>query len=367
MPYEPKPVRRAPGRKLRWLTWRNRVLASDRFRRLASAIPPFSLVARHKAARLFDLSAGFAYSQVLIASLESGLIDHLAQGTANLPEIARATGLSPPAALRLLRASVALDLAEEAAPGWWVLGQQGAALQGNPGARAMIRHNLLLYRDLVDPVALLRGDRAEPTHLSRFWQYAGSDPENAAIYSELMAASQQMVAGEVLAAYDFARHRALLDLGGGHGTFLNVVAARYPLLKLGLFDLPEVLAGASAGAADLLAGDFFRDELPCGYDCITLVRILHDHDDDACRALLASVRRALPSRGRLLIAEPLAGTKGAEAMGDAYFGLYLWAMGQGRPRTAREYGDMLQVAGFSSWRRSTTRQPIISSLIVAQA
>ncbi len=48
---------------------------------------------------------------------------------------------------------------------------------------------------------------------------------------------------------------------------------------------------------------------------------------------------ALPPGGTLLIAEPMAGTPGAEAMGDAYFGLYLWAMGSGRPRSAAAYAD----------------------------
>jgi demethylspheroidene O-methyltransferase len=96
---------------------------------------------------------------------------------------------------------------------------------------------------------------------------------------------------------------------------------------------------------------FFRDALPPGYDCITLVRVLHDHDDAACLALLRAVRRALPPGGRLVIAEPMAGTPGALAMGDAYFGFYLWAMNAGRPRTAAEYGAMLKTAGFAGWRR----------------
>ena len=65
------------------------------------------------------------------------------------------------------------------------------------------------------------------------------------------------------------------------------------------------------------------------------------------QALLTKVHAALPPGGTLLIAEPMAGTPGAEAMGDAYFGLYLWAMGSGRPRTAEAYRAMLRAAGFS--------------------
>ena len=39
------------------------------------------------------------------------------------------------------------------------LGALGAALVGNPGIAAMVEHHALLYADLRDPVALLRGER----------------------------------------------------------------------------------------------------------------------------------------------------------------------------------------------------------------
>ena len=55
-----------------------------------------------------------------------------------------------------------------------------------------------------------------------------------------MAASQPLVAADVLAAYRLDRHRCLLDLGGGDGTFLVAAAAAAPGLKLMLFDLPAV-------------------------------------------------------------------------------------------------------------------------------
>ena len=86
---------------------------------------------------------------------------------------------------------------------------------------------------------------------------------------------------------------------------------------------------------------------------MTLVRVLHDHDDARVRTLLAAVRRALPSGGRLVVAEPMAATPGAEAMGDAYFGFYLLAMGRGQPRSAERLTALLVEAGFQSVRRVT--------------
>ena len=67
-----------------------------------------------------------------------------------------------------------------------------------------------------------------------------------------------------------------------------------------------------------------------------------------------------------LIAEPLAGTPGAERMGDAYFGIYLWAMGSGRPRTAEELAERLQRAGFMRPVERRTRVPLQTRVLVAR-
>jgi demethylspheroidene O-methyltransferase len=53
-------------------------------------------------------------------------------------------------------------------------------------------------------------------------------------------------------------------------------------------------------------------------------------------------------------------------MGDAYFGMYLWAMGSGRPRTAGELAGMLENAGFRRVQQLPTRIPLQTSVLVAE-
>ena len=60
-------------------------------------------------------------------------------------------------------------------------------------------------------------------------------------------------------------------------------------------------------------------------------------------------------------------TRGAEPVGDAYFGLYLLAMGSGRPRPPRELKAMLRAAGFTDIRLVRTRRPMQTRLMVARA
>jgi demethylspheroidene O-methyltransferase len=118
-------------------------------------------------------------------------------------------------------------------------------------------------------------------------------------------------------------------------------------------------------SVEVTGGDFVHDPLPQGADIITLVRILHDHDDEKAMLLLRAAYAALPLNGKLLVAEPMAETPGAEPMGEAYFGLYLAAMGSGRPRTPSEIGQMMLRAGFSKWRMVATDLPLIARIIVA--
>jgi demethylspheroidene O-methyltransferase len=367
--------------RIGWIARRNRVFANPRFQHWAARLPLIRWIARSRADAAFHLLAGFAYSQVLRAFVEGGLFDILKDGPLGVADIAPRLGLSELATLTLLRAGRPLMLSEEAAPDHWMLGEQGSVFASNSGVQAMVRHHRLLYADLADPMALLRADRAEPTDLSRFWTYAGAlhgageRGADTAEYSQLMAASQHFVADEVLASVSFNQVRRLLDVGGGHGAFLTAIGTAHPHLALGLLDLPEVAAtgaevlSAAFGPARVTAhpGNFFSDSIPQGYDMVSLIRILHDHDDAPAAALLANIRRSLAPGARLLIAEPMARIPGAQAMGEAFFGLYLWAMGSGRARSPAEIIAMCRAAGFSSARPVATAQPVNASIIMAHA
>ena len=303
----------------------------------------------------------------------------LAEAPLSTERLAPRLGLGIEATERLMAAAASLQLTARRSDGTWTLGQLGAAMIGNDGIAAMVEHHAMLYADLADPVALLRKPRGGNA-LSGYWAYSGAEspgavgPERIRDYTALMAASQPMVAEEVLATYRFDRHRCVLDVGGGNGAFLRAVAAEAPALRLMLFDLPAVAQEAQArfAAAGLVAratchgGDFTQDELPQGADLVTLVRVLHDHDDDVAQGLLRRIHAALPTGGRLLLAEPMAGTAGAEPMGEAYFGFYLLAMGRGRPRTPEEIRTMLATAGFSESRLLPTPTPLLTRVIVAE-
>ncbi|EJW12816.1 Hydroxyneurosporene methyltransferase [Rhodovulum sp. PH10] len=375
----PHSVKRPSGLAERWFALRNRMLASARFQRLAAAFPPTRALARRRTRALFDLVAGFVYSQILLACVRLKVFDLLADGPQEVDALAARTGLSPDAMRRLLEAAATLDLTERRGPDRFGLGIHGAALRGAGGLAEMIEHHTLLYADLADPVALL-ADREKETALSRFWAYArdprpGTLPDaQVGAYSQLMAATQAFVAHEVFSAVKLGRRRCLLDVGGGEGAFLAAAGARFPKLSLMLFDLPAVVGRAearlaAAGLADRAAvfgGDFRTDALPPGADTISFVRVLHDHDDATVLALLKAARQALPPDGIVVVAEPMSDVPGGEPAGEAYFGFYLWAMKSGRPRPPEALYALLTAAGFARPRLQPTKNPILLQVVVAE-
>jgi demethylspheroidene O-methyltransferase len=150
------------------------------------------------------------------------------------------------------------------------------------------------------------------------------------------------------------------------------VAVAAPKLELALFDLPAVaerarpiLDLAGLERVQTHGGSFFDDPLPRDFDLVTLVRILHDHDDEPVRKLLRNIHTALPPGGTLLIAEPMASDK-PSSVGDVYFGFYLLAMGQGRARTPAEITSLLTSAGFEKVKHIRTPLPLAAQIITSK-
>jgi len=363
-PVPDRPAWRPLARLRAWFLDR---VADPAFQRRAARLPLARAVLRRDAERLHDVVSGFVYSQVLLAAVETGLLETLRRGPQRAEALALALGADRARVETLCQSAAALGLLVRRRGGVYGLGRLGAAVLGAPGLVEMIRHHRVFYRDLADPVALIRGE-AE-TELSRFWPYvrgegAGIPPETAAAYSRLMEVSQRMVAEETLAVAPMRGIRHLVDVGGGTGAFLAAVAARHPDLALTLFDLPPVAEVARArlrdaglaGRIGVVPGSFREDVLPPG-DAISLVRVLYDHDDSTAALILARAFEALPPGGRIIVSEPMSRGARPERAGDAYFGFYTMAMGTGRARSPECHGELMHAAGFESVR--TDRKSVV--------
>jgi demethylspheroidene O-methyltransferase len=180
-----------------------------------------------------------------------------------------------------------------------------------------------------------------------------------------MAASQAFVARAVLHNRIFRRARHVADLGGGAGAFAIAALERHPRLTATVADRPDVVPHARQalgergldGRATAVPMDFFTDPPPAGADLLTLVRICHDHDDDAVLRLLTNLASGAPDVP-LAVIEPMADRRKPSGL-DVYFPWYFSAMGQGRYRTRDELTALLKQAGYTRVRPLHSRNPTL--------
>lgn len=358
--------------------WRNRQIASPRFRRMMSRLPLLRLIANRKANQLFRLTTGFVHTQILSACVRLELFEALEGKVLSTSALATRCGLAAEPMRRLLDQARRLDLVVTAGSDTWILSDAGTVLAADLGLREMIRHHDMLYRDLIDATAFWHGDRTD-TELRRYWAYvrgdrpAEIDETEAAPYSALMRESQAMLADCILASHDFGQYRSVLDIGGGEGAFLTALGMRHPSLRLALFDLPAVthLANRHLTQQGILArcslhsGDFTQDTIPADHDCVTLVRILCDHDDDRVLKLLGNLHTHLKPGTHVVVAEAMAGASEGSNLAAIYFTTYFTAMGSGRCRTDAEIAALLRQGGFHDARLIKSTNPLLAGLIIA--
>ena len=354
-----------------------RLAARPGFQRWAAAFPLTRRLVRREGDALMDLVAGFVQAQALAALVELRVIETLLEGPQDAGALGRAHDIPEERMQALLQAGAAMGLLRRRRGARFSVTARGAALTGVPGLLPMIRHHGAFYRDMGDPVALLRGDTE--TELAGVWPYVfgareGIDPATARAYSDLMTQSQALVAEDTLRLVSLKGVARLLDVGGGTGAFLRAAAAKRPDLGLMLMDLPEVVEAAREQMAEAGLGDratlhpgSFRDApLPEGADAISLIRVLYDHEDATVRALLAKCFAALPPGGRLIVSEPMSGGAKPDRATDVYFAFYCMAMRTGRTRSAAEIAALLREAGFETPEREKSLRPYVTTALVAR-
>ncbi len=113
----------------------------------------------------------------------------------------------------------------------------------------------------------------------------------------------------IVAAISPGPAKAIIDIGGGSGTYTIAFLKASPKMKATLFDLPPVIEMArkritQAGMQDrvtLVPGDFYKDALPSGHDLALLSAIIHQNSPEQNRALYQNIFQALDSGGRIII------------------------------------------------------------------
>jgi phospholipid N-methyltransferase len=198
-------------------------------------------------------------------------------------------------------------------------------------------------------------------------------PEEQQLYTEGVDATTAGTARALATTCDFARHRRVLDLGGGTGSFLLAVLRRHPDLACTLFELPPVAAVARrhlaatplAQGLRIVEGDFFQDPIPAGHDLILIANVWHNYSPERNCDLLRRVRQSVAAETRLLLVDFWTDPTHTQPLAAALMvGGFLLTTGE---------GDVYSAAEVHGWLQETRWRPVThvplggsSSLIVAE-
>jgi hypothetical protein len=319
---------------------------------------------------------GYLTTQLLYVAAKLGIADVLADGPRTAEEIAEAVGADAPLLRRVLR-GLALDevLAEQ--DGRFALTPLGECLrEGVAGSLRgpVIVRGELYYEAAAGVLQTVRegGVAFEHVHGEPFFDHLAREPEVEAAFQASMAGRAAQEAGDVVAAYDFAGVRRLVDVGGGQGVLLAAILRSAPQLRAVLVDRPMVIERAQAWLAqeqlgercELVPGDFFAS-VPDGGDAYLLSRVIHDWDDEDARRILLTCATAMTGASRLLLVEAIVPERAQDRPEAIRMDLHMLMLLGARERTEAEFRRLLGGAGLEVRRVVPTRSPAGLSVVEA--
>jgi len=319
-----------------------------------------------------DLIDAFRRSKAMFTAVSMGVFDILADGPADLNTLAGRLGAQPASLERLLDGCAGLGF----------LRKLDGKYANQPVADVYLTraspHTLtgyILYSDAVLYQMWEHLDDAVREGTHRWRQTYGVEgalfdhffrtEADLRTFMRGMHGFGQLSSPRVVAAFDLNRFGRLVDLGGGTGHLVIAACERYPELRGAVFDLPRVIAVAreevSRSAArhriELLAGDFFTDDLPAA-DLYSACRILHDWSEEKIMMLLRKIHAALPAGGAFLIAEKLLDEDKTLPVHATMQSLNMLVCTEGRERNLAGYEALLREAGFSRVEGKKTGAPV---------
>ncbi len=295
----------------------------------------------------------------------SGIAARLLAGPAGVDELAMVAGVPAGRLSRVLAYLHAQEVIGRDAEGRYCATARTAAMHEAAGYFANTETSTMAASRLLDG---LREDRV-PFDLAfgePVFAHFAARPERAALFGEFMGWMTRRVTRFLFAQHRFHPFATVCDVGGSMGDLLLAVLAEYPGTRGVLFDLPGtveiarplVAASSLADRVELVGGSFF-EAVPVA-DLYTMKQILHDWDDGEAQAILASVRRAIPAHGRLVVIDHILSDKPSpdEAQGTD-IAMMIW--GSGHERRLGEFESLFAATGFAIDR--VTRNPAGHSAI----
>jgi hypothetical protein len=314
-----------------------------------------ALVSSPSLAAMID---GYLTTQLLYLAAALQLPDHLAAGPQSSHELALRTGVDSLTMHRLLRGLAAEGVLDEQSGATFALTDLGQPLRSDHPQSlrgAALARGALYFTAAAQLLPALQAGEIPFDHAygQPLFDYLSANPSAESAFQHSMAARAARDRADLLAAYDFAGVRHVVDVGGGSGAMLTAILNAHPHLQATLMDRPRTISLARAELASqgvlervsLVADDFFN-AVPTGGDCYLLSRVLHDWDDARALRILEVCHAAMIAGDRLLLLEAALPERVLENPAAIRMDLHMLLLLPGRERTAAEFAGLLRAAGF---------------------
>jgi SAM-dependent methyltransferase len=278
-------------------------------------------------ARIIALSTAYWDSQVLLTANRMGLFALLAGGPKALQEIAEELGTQPKGTGMLLNACIALELLREEDGRYANSALSQAFL--TPGQRGYLGDAIRYSDDLYDTWGKLEAVLRSGSPPMPAQKYTGEDAEQTRNFVYGMHNRALGIGSILVDLLDLSGRKAMIDVGGGPGTYSALLAQRNSQLHCKVLDLPGVLDFsreiiASMGVSDRVTTqplDYLRDEFPQGNDVVLISGVFHRETEDTCQDLVRRASQALDAGGMLVVSDVFTDPGGEGPLFATLFGL----------------------------------------------
>jgi len=320
--------------------------------------------------KLIQMGRAYIVSRIVYAAAKLNLADHLTSGPKSAGEIAGLMQAHAPSLHRLMRTLASLGILAERPEQRFALTTLGEALKttapGSARSAIMFTGSPAAQRGWDELVYSIQTGKPgfEKAHGVGLFEYLTQHPEDASLFSEMMAGNNSQEPAAVASAYDFSTFKTIVDVGGATGNMLAAILANHAGPRGILFDQPHVVRDAPSllrskgvdGRVTIEEGNFFQ-HVPQGADAYILSHIIHDWNDDQSATILGNIRKAMEPKGRLLIVEMVLTAGDAPHPGKMLDIVMLQQTG-GEERSEVEYGALLAKAGFHLHRVVPTNSAV---------
>jgi hypothetical protein len=307
--------------------------------------------------QLSRILIGAALSRAVCTVAELGIADLVPTGQPRpVDELARASKTHEASLYRILRFLASHGLFRETENRHFDHTPLSAALRtdapGSYRAGAQMFHHLFAGWDGMDHAVRTGEPGFDKVFGAPIFAYIQAHPEIGPVFDAGMTSLNYYETIAMLDTYDFSGISVLADIGGGNGSLLAAVLARYPKMKGILFDLGHVVGRAkerlkNAGVAErctVMEGSFF-ESVPAGADAYLFRHIIHDWTDAQCAQILGHCRKVVPANGKLLIADPVV-PAGNAASASKDMDMIMLTFPGGQERTEAQFRSLLKASGF---------------------